>query len=98
MSRISKKKLIKALKGDFEVKMTKSDIFERFKNPEEIQKQKIQSFTTLIINGKQYEGPMEVKDIVKHIMDTQQVKKKKRTKKRSKKKRYSYKNALHSRQ
>lgn len=61
--------------------------FERFKNPEEIQKQKIQSFPTLIINGKQYEGPMEVKDIVKHIMDTQQVKKKKRTKKRSKKKR-----------
>jgi len=33
MSRISKRKLIKALKGDFEVKMTKSDIFERFKNP-----------------------------------------------------------------
>lgn len=33
MSRISKKKLIKALKGDLEVKMTKSDIFEQFKNP-----------------------------------------------------------------
>ena len=33
MSRISKKKLIKALKGDLEVKMTKSDIFERLKNP-----------------------------------------------------------------
>tara|TARA_X000000950_G_scaffold285401_1_gene391259 strand:+ start:2069 stop:2302 length:234 start_codon:yes stop_codon:yes gene_type:complete len=33
MSRISKKKLIKALKGDLEVKMTKSDIFDMFKNP-----------------------------------------------------------------
>jgi len=33
MSRISKRKLIKALKGDFEVKMTKYDIFERLKNP-----------------------------------------------------------------
>ena len=33
MSRISKRKLIKALKGDFEVKMTKSDIFDMFKNP-----------------------------------------------------------------
>ena len=33
MSRISKKKLIKALKGDREVKMTKSDIFDMFKNP-----------------------------------------------------------------
>jgi len=33
MSRISKRKLIKVLKGDLEVKMTKSDIFERFKNP-----------------------------------------------------------------
>lgn len=33
MSRISKRKLIKALKGDYEVKMTESDIFERFKNP-----------------------------------------------------------------
>ena len=34
MSKISKKKLIKALKGDLEVKITKSDIFERFKNPQ----------------------------------------------------------------
>ena len=33
MSRISKKKLIKALKGDLEVKMTKADIFDMFKNP-----------------------------------------------------------------
>ena len=33
MPKISTRKLIKALKGDFEVKMTKSDIFERFKNP-----------------------------------------------------------------
>jgi len=33
MSRISKKKLIKVLKGDLEVKMTKSDIFDMFKNP-----------------------------------------------------------------
>ena len=33
MSRISKRKLIKALKGDLEVKMTKEDIFEQFKNP-----------------------------------------------------------------
>ena len=33
MSRISKKKLIKALKGDLEVKMTRSDIFDMFKNP-----------------------------------------------------------------
>ena len=33
MSRISKRKLIKALKGEYEVKMTESDIFERFKNP-----------------------------------------------------------------
>jgi hypothetical protein len=33
MSRISKKKLIKALKGDLEVKMTKDDIFDMFKNP-----------------------------------------------------------------
>ena len=33
MSRISKKKLIKALKGEFEHKMTKEDIFEQFKNP-----------------------------------------------------------------
>jgi len=33
MSRISKKKLIKALKGDLEVRMTKSNIFDMFKNP-----------------------------------------------------------------
>ena len=33
MSRISKRKLLKALKGDLEVKMTKSDIFDMFKNP-----------------------------------------------------------------
>ena len=33
MSKISKKKLIKALKGDLEVKMTKSNIFDMFKNP-----------------------------------------------------------------
>ena len=33
MSRISKRKLIKALKGDLEVKMTKSNIFDMFKNP-----------------------------------------------------------------
>jgi hypothetical protein len=33
MSRISKKKLIKALKGDLEVKMTKDNIFDMFKNP-----------------------------------------------------------------
>ena len=33
MSKISKKRLIKALKGDLEVKMTKSDIFDMFKNP-----------------------------------------------------------------
>ena len=33
MSRISKKKLIKALKGEYEEKMTKSQIFEMFKNP-----------------------------------------------------------------
>ena len=33
MSRISKRKLIKALKGDFEVKMAKSEIFDMFKNP-----------------------------------------------------------------
>ena len=33
MSRISKKRLIKALKGDLEVKLTKSNIFDMFKNP-----------------------------------------------------------------
>ena len=33
MSRISKKKLIKALKGDLEVKMTKNDIFDMYKTP-----------------------------------------------------------------
>ena len=34
MSRISKRKLIKALKGEFEEPtMTKSQIFEMFKNP-----------------------------------------------------------------
>ena len=33
MSRISKKKLIKALKGDLDVKMTEYDIFERLGNP-----------------------------------------------------------------
>ena len=33
MSRISKRKLIKALKGEYEEKMTKSDMFEMFKNP-----------------------------------------------------------------
>ena len=33
MSRISKKKLIKALKGEYEHKVTKDEIFERFKNP-----------------------------------------------------------------
>jgi hypothetical protein len=33
MSRISKKKLIKALKGEYEEKMTKSQIFDMFKNP-----------------------------------------------------------------
>jgi len=33
MSRISKKKLIKALKGELEVKPTKDEIFEQFKNP-----------------------------------------------------------------
>ena len=33
MSRISKRKLIKALKGDYEEKITKSQIFDMFKNP-----------------------------------------------------------------
>jgi hypothetical protein len=33
MSRISKRKLIKALKGEYEHKMTKDDILEQFKNP-----------------------------------------------------------------
>ena len=33
MSRISKRKWIKALQGDFEVKMTKEDICDQFKNP-----------------------------------------------------------------
>ena len=33
MSRISKRKLMKALKGEFEIKPTKDDIFDRFKNP-----------------------------------------------------------------
>lgn len=33
MKRISKKKLIKALKGELEVKMTKDNIFDMFKNP-----------------------------------------------------------------
>lgn len=33
MSRISKKKLIKALKGEFEEKMTESKIFDMFRNP-----------------------------------------------------------------
>ena len=33
MSRISKRKLIKALKGEYEEKMTKSDMFEMFRNP-----------------------------------------------------------------
>ena len=33
MSRISKRKLIKALKGELEVKPTNDEIFERFKNP-----------------------------------------------------------------
>ena len=33
MSRISKKKLIKTLKGEFEGTMTKSQIFDMFKNP-----------------------------------------------------------------
>ena len=33
MSRISKRKLIKALKGEYEEKMTKSDMFDMFKNP-----------------------------------------------------------------
>jgi hypothetical protein len=33
MSRISKRKLIKALKGELEVKPTKDEIFEQFKNP-----------------------------------------------------------------
>jgi hypothetical protein len=33
MSRISKRKLMKALKGELEVKPTKDEIFEQFKNP-----------------------------------------------------------------
>jgi len=33
MKRISKKKLLKVLKGDLEVKMTKDEIFDMFKNP-----------------------------------------------------------------
>jgi hypothetical protein len=33
MSRISKRKLLKALKGDFEHKTTRSGIFDLFKNP-----------------------------------------------------------------
>jgi len=33
MSRISKRKLMKALKGEYEEKMTKSDMFDMFKNP-----------------------------------------------------------------
>ena len=33
MSRISKRKLIKALKGELEVKPTKDEIFEQFRNP-----------------------------------------------------------------
>ena len=33
MPRISKKKLIKALKGELEIRPTKTQIFHRFKNP-----------------------------------------------------------------
>ena len=33
MSRISKRKLLKALKGELEVRPTKDEIFEQFKNP-----------------------------------------------------------------
>tara|TARA_B100000282_G_C31439352_1_gene357260 strand:+ start:13 stop:249 length:237 start_codon:yes stop_codon:yes gene_type:complete len=33
MSRISKRKLIKALKGEYEEKITKSDMFDMFRNP-----------------------------------------------------------------
>jgi len=33
MSRISKRKLMKVLKGELEVKPTKDEIFEQFKNP-----------------------------------------------------------------
>jgi len=33
MSRISKKKLLKALKGEYEEKMTKAQIFDMFRNP-----------------------------------------------------------------
>ena len=33
MSKISNKKLIKALKGELEVRPTKDEIFEQFRNP-----------------------------------------------------------------
>ena len=33
MSRISKKKLLKALKGEYEEKTTKAQIFDMFRNP-----------------------------------------------------------------
>ena len=33
MSRISKRKLMKALKGELEVRPTENEIFDRFKNP-----------------------------------------------------------------
>ena len=65
MSRISKRKLIKALKGDFEVKMTKSDIFDMFKNPP-TQEQWLKGYKKWV-EDQTLSTPLEVYEAIENI-------------------------------
>ena len=65
MSRISKKKLIKALKGDLEVKMTKSDIFDMFKNPP-TQEQWLKGYKKWV-EDQTLSTPLEVYEAIENI-------------------------------
>jgi len=65
MSRISKRKLIKALKGDLEVKMTKEDIFEQFKNPP-TQKEWLKGYHDWVARHT-LSTPLEEYEAIEHI-------------------------------
>jgi len=65
MSRISKKKLIKALKGDLEVRMTKSNIFDMFKNPP-TQEQWLKGYKKWV-EDQTLSTPLEVYEAIENI-------------------------------
>ena len=65
MSKISKKKLIKALKGDLEVRMTKSNIFDMFKNPP-TQEQWLKGYKKWV-EDQTLSTPLEVYEAIENI-------------------------------